>query len=97
MDIHKNFEQFPFLEDINDLARSHPELCIDETSPEDMVNGLNLNLLSVCDGYRSNTSNIAGNDENRHQQPSKLFPVRILPYLYLGNDETAKNKNTLEQ
>lgn len=33
----------------------------------------------------------------RHPRPSVLFPVRILPHLYLGNDETAKNLNTLKR
>jgi hypothetical protein len=33
----------------------------------------------------------------RVQRPSKLFPVHILPYLYLGNDDTAKDRETLEK
>lgn len=33
----------------------------------------------------------------RHSKPSSLFPAHILPYLYLGNDETAKNINTLNR
>lgn len=33
----------------------------------------------------------------RVNRPSKIFPVHILPNLYLGNDETAKNRETLEK
>lgn len=33
----------------------------------------------------------------RAQRPSKLFPVHIMPYLYLGNDDTAKNRETLDK
>lgn len=33
--------------------------------------------------------------QQRKIRPSKIFPVNIMPYLYLGNDETAKSRETL--
>ncbi|KAL3090928.1 hypothetical protein niasHS_007303 [Heterodera schachtii] len=33
----------------------------------------------------------------RVPRPSKLFPVHILPLLFLGNDETAKSREKIEQ
>lgn len=65
------------------------------------MKGLNLNILNMCDaiGKKIATSVVAPetSDENRHRRPNSLFPVQIFPYLYLGNVEIAKNKDTLKR
>lgn len=90
-------------EDVKTLADICPDLCA-ETVSVNVMNGLNLNILTVCDalGKRVSKSGMVvdfgtGPDENRRRRPNTLFPVQILPYLYLGNDETAKNIETLKR
>uniref|UniRef100_A0A914C4K5 protein-tyrosine-phosphatase n=1 Tax=Acrobeloides nanus TaxID=290746 RepID=A0A914C4K5_9BILA len=92
--VQRQFNVAFLADDVDELAHTHPSLC-NVTSPEDIVSELKLNLLSVCDGYKTNTSSQIGKEKN--QPPSKLFPVQILPYLFLGNDETAKDKSQLEK
>jgi hypothetical protein len=57
------------------------------------VDLLDESRLSAPTGKQS-TENIG---YRRHPRPSALFPVHILPYLYLGNDETAKNLGVLNR
>ncbi|KAE9553782.1 hypothetical protein FO519_003003 [Halicephalobus sp. NKZ332] len=90
-------------EDVKNLADICPDLCA-ETVSVNVMNGLNLNILTVCDalGKRVSKSGMVVDfdsepDENRRRRPNALFPVQILPYLYLGNDETAKNMETLKR
>lgn len=91
---------FEFIsEDVKTLADICPDLCA-ENVPVNVMNGLNLNILSVCDALGKKVVNKNGMvvkpDENT-RRPNAMFPVPILPYLYLGNDETAKNINTLKR
>jgi protein-tyrosine phosphatase len=93
-------------EDVKVLANISPELCT-----ENVMKGLNLNILNMCDAIGKKVATKSGvpvvetttidqeaaQDENRHRRPEALFPVQILPYLYLGNMEIAKNKETLER
>jgi predicted protein tyrosine phosphatase len=89
-------------EDVKVLADISPELCT-----ESVMKGLNLNILNMRDAIGKKVATKSGvvveidqeatHDENRHRRPVAMFPVQILPYLYLGNMEIAKNKETLQR
>lgn len=53
---------------------------------------------SLISGNSSSCSSVEGSLNTIHEQrQKKIFPVHILPYLYLGNDETAKDLNVLKK
>uniref|UniRef100_A0A7E4V753 protein-tyrosine-phosphatase n=1 Tax=Panagrellus redivivus TaxID=6233 RepID=A0A7E4V753_PANRE len=88
-------------QDVKELANLNPELCTDNL-PVNVMKGLNLNILTALNKKSNKNSNVVMDfetvpDENRHRRPNALFPVQILSYLFLGNDETAKNKDTLKR
>lgn len=88
--------KFYFLDDVKILANICPQLCA-----ESVMSGLNLNILTVCDALSKKVGNknslILKDDDKKNKRPNTLFPVQILPYLYLGNDETARNIETLKR
>lgn len=68
---------------------------IDSTNSSDGANGCNGNNID------NSTSNLSpwGKRQFQHNRrgQSTLFPVHILPFLYLGNVDAAKNRQTLDK
>ncbi|TMS38361.1 hypothetical protein L596_005103 [Steinernema carpocapsae] len=76
-----------------EIVQAHPDL-IDEVDSND-ENLMNLNREPLPDSALILPSFSAQN-RDRRKDASDLFPVQILPYLYLGNADTASNRQKLD-
>jgi hypothetical protein len=90
--LNRNCHVALLTDEISEVARNFPSLVKETEASESVGVGLNLGVLSVCNRISEERSD---RFDHRQARASANFPVHILPHLYLGNDETAKNRSVL--
>ncbi|KAH7731042.1 LIP-1 protein [Aphelenchoides avenae] len=91
----RNYHIVLLIDDVIEFSRKYPQF-VESAANQQVLGSLNISPISVPRRLVVEEDKTeVERAEVRARRPSVTFPAHIMPHLYLGNDETAKNKNIL--